>query len=166
METKRKSLFALDLFVHSLTSYEDYTFAELMGQEFIEKEMAALTNRFRNLSREEKTLKLAENKLPALDDAQNVTDEQEVTSKLNFHDIDLIILDEDNILPEENHPEHIELDAEEAEENEDDDADDDDEHPTADDDRRDDDDDNQGGADAQVLNKQANTTAADEPAEN
>src|SRR6266496_328371 len=139
METKRKSLFALDLFVHSLTSYEDYTFAELMGQKFIEKEMAALTNRFRNLSREEKTLKLAKNKLPGLDDAQNVTDEQEVTSNLNFHDIDLIILDEDEFNPEETHPEHIELDEEEADENEDDDEGGD-EHPTADDDKRDDDD--------------------------
>ena len=40
-------------------------------------------------------------------------------------------------------------------------------NPTADDDKRDDDDDNQGGAgNAQVLNGQANNTAADEPAEN
>ena len=93
-----------------------------MGQEFIEKEMVALTDRFKNMSMEEKTLKLVENKLPALDDAQNVTDEQEVTSKLNFHDIDLIILDEDDFIPEETHPEHIELDEEEADENEDDDG--------------------------------------------
>src|SRR6266496_948784 len=116
-------------------------------------------------------LKLAENKLPAIDDTNQIGDEEEITSKHKYCDMDLIILDDEGHdtpfinLFEGNVPEEVE-EKEDEDENKDDDEGGD-VHPTTDDDKRDDDDDNQGGAgNAPVLNGQANTTAADEPAEN
>src|SRR6266496_1647472 len=116
-------------------------------------------------------LKLAENKLPAIDDTHQIGDEEEIISKHKYCDMDLIILDDEGHdtpfinLSEGNVPEEVE-EKEDEDENKDDDEGGD-LPPPADDDKRDDDDDNQGGAgNAQVLNGQANTTAADEPAEN
>ena len=74
LESKRKTLFDLDHFVHTLASYEEYSFAERMEQKFIDLEMKALTERFQNLSREERVLKLAENKLPSIDDTHQIGD--------------------------------------------------------------------------------------------
>src|SRR6266487_69743 len=114
LESKRKQLFDLDHFVHTLTSYEEYTFAERMEQKFIDLELKALTERFQNLSREERVLKLAENKLPAIDDTHQVGDEEEITSKHKYCDMDLIILDDEGHdtpfinLTEGNVPEEVE----------------------------------------------------------
>ena len=52
IESRRKQLFDLDHFVHTMTSYEEYSFAERMEQKFIDLELKALTERFQNLSRE------------------------------------------------------------------------------------------------------------------
>src|SRR6266498_2965655 len=42
IESRRKQLFDLDHFVHTLTSYEEYSFAERMQQKFIDLELQAL----------------------------------------------------------------------------------------------------------------------------
>src|SRR6266496_3536319 len=172
IESRRKQLFDLDHFVQTLTSYEEYSFAERMQQKFIDLELQALTERFQNLSRDERMLKLADNKLPAIDDTHHIGDEEEITSKHKYCDMDLIILDDDEghdtsfiNLTEGNEPEGVE-----GKEDEDENQDDDEggvSPPPADDDKRDDDDDNQGGAgNALVLNGQADKSVADEPTEN
>src|SRR6266496_2319044 len=115
-------------------------------------------------------LKLAENKLPAIDDTNQIGDEEEIISKHKYCDMALIILDDEGHdtpfinLSEGNVPEEVEEKVDEDANKDDDEGGD--IHPPADDDKRDDDDDNQGGTgNAQVLNGQANTTDADEPAE-
>src|SRR6266496_3094553 len=121
-----------------------------MEQKFIDLELKALTERFQNLSREERVLKLAENKLPTIDDTHQVGDEEEITSKNKYCDMDLIILDDEGHdnpfinLSEGNIPEEVE-EKDDEDENKDD-GEGGDLHPTADDDIRDYDDDNQGGA--------------------